>query len=988
MSDFPLQLRLFGPFSATLFGEPLPRLRTRKGHWLLALLALRQDREVSREWLAGTLWPESEESQAYYNLRQCLTNLRHALGTAADSLYSPTPQRLCLSSEKVWSDIRVYNALLAKGSPAALEQAVDIYRGPLMEGCAEECFAQERAAHEQTYLAALDSLAAQAISRNEPSAAVRYLRLLLAADPYREAACAALMTALAQCGDYAAVGQAYRDLRLLLQRELNASPASETESLYRHLMLRSKQPATRFSAPPWEVSPPSRLLPVPLTRLIGREQEVATVSAYARAGRLVTLIGAGGIGKTRLALAVGETLAKDFVEGVWFIEMAALTNGEQVPQAIAKALGVIERAGQSLTETLVEALAARSALLLLDNTEHLLEASAVLAERLLSYCPGVHLLVTSRQPLGLMGEQLYRVPSLVLPPANAWKKNEEINRLLEYAGVRLFLERAAQWKAGFCLTRQNASAVLQICHRLDGIPLAIELAAARLRSLSVEEINAGLQDRFALLTGGSRTALARHQTLRALIDWSYELLTEPERMLLSYLSVFAGGWTLAQARKVCAESEDKQNHPSTSAEASSPEHHSPVVSVPVFSALLDELTSLVDKSLVLAEEREGVTRYRMLETVRQYAREKLRQSGAEHTVSRRHCDCFLTAAEEAQLPINKEQQGQWLDFLENEYDNLRAALTWCRKEREEDPRETRLIIALYTFWHLRGYVREGRDYLLYAAAKAERRGDIGLQAQLLLKAGALARLQGDFIEVRSLLIGALTLATRAGDATVEADSLLLLGSVALTQGDSSEGVHLIEQALAVASRLGNRGIESECLVWLGDAARWRGDYVAAQTFYVAGLEAARPLKMGWFEAIAFGMMADLALRQGEVPQACQLARRALQGYIEAGDKTYCVLILDTFAGIALAQGKPDRAARLLAFVDVHTAALQTPLPLPERETHLQRLAEARERLAQEAFAWASAAGRRMQWEEAVAHALEERSDGSGSQEAFLPTSVP
>ena len=976
MSLVPLQICLFGPFSATLFGEPLPRLRTRKGHRLLALLALRQDREVSREWLAGTLWPESEESQAYYNLRQCLTNLRHALGTAAGSLHAPTPHVLRLSSEHVESDVRAYEALIAEGSPSALERAVTLYRGPLMEGCLEECFILERAAHEQTYLAALETLARLASERNDPSAAVRYLRLLLAADPFREAACGALMAALAQCGDHAAVNRVYRDLRLLLQRELNAAPASETETLYRNLVERSKQPSPLFAGPGWEGAPPSRRLPVPLTRLIGRQQEAAAIAAYVKTNRLVTLTGAGGIGKTRLALAVGEALTTQDVEGVWFVELAALSEPERVPQAVAKALGITEKAGQSLLDTLVEALASRPFVLILDNAEHLLSACALLTDRLLSYCPRLQILVTSRQPLGLMGEQLYSVPSLSLPPANAGEKSEEINRLLQYASVQLFMERAAQWKAGFGLTRQNAAAILQICHRLDGIPLAIELAAARLRSLSVEEIDAQLQNCFALLTGGNRTALPRHQTLRALIDWSHDLLTEPERTLLSHLSVFAGGWTLEQAQYVCEE--DGQGYPVSRElnETAPTQPVSALVSPSPVLTVLEGLTSLLDKSLVVAEEREGTTRYRMLETVRQYANEKLRQRGAWQMVSRRHCDCFLAVAAEAGAPVNRALHGQWLDLLENEYDNLRAALIWCHEEPEEGQRETRLTLALYTFWHLRGYLREGRDCLLHAAARAAQRDDIALQAQLLQKAGALARLQGDFTDVEAILNQALMLAKMAGEATLEAYSLLLLGSVALTQGVAAEGVTLIEQALSVARRIGHHGVESECLVWLGDAARWRGDYAAAQAFYEAGLDAARPLRMGWFEAIAFGMMADLALRQGEVLRASSLARRALQGYIEAGDKTYCVLILDTLAGIALAQGRPDHAALLLAFVDVRTDALQTPLPLPERETHLRRLGEARRMLDAGALEAASASGRRMRWEEAIACALEESNAGT------------
>ncbi|HWZ71975.1 MAG TPA: winged helix-turn-helix domain-containing protein, partial [Casimicrobiaceae bacterium] len=367
------------------------------------------------------------------------------------------------------------------------------------------------------------------------------------------------------------------------------------------------------------VSAPRHNLPYQLTSFIGREQEIAQLEELVAANRLVTLTGASGAGKTRLAIQVASQLVDRFADGIWLVELAALSDPQLVPQAVAKALEVKEQPARPVLETLGDYLASKKLLLVLDNVEHLLDACVRMVDEILRRCRDVAVLVTSRERLAMAGELTYRVPSLTVPGP---RDNVVPDALLGYDGVRLFVDRARLLRPGFSVTAENAASLASICYRLDGIPLAIELAAPRLRSMSVEELSQGLDQRFALLTDSSRAALPRHRTLRSMIDWSYDLLREPEKLFLRRLSVFVGGWTSAAAQEVCA--------------GEGIEHRDG----------LDLLTSLADKSLVATEQEDAQTRYRLLETVRQYARDRLEDSGGSAAVRLRHRDYYLALAEE------------------------------------------------------------------------------------------------------------------------------------------------------------------------------------------------------------------------------------------------------------------------------------------------------------------------------------------------------
>lgn len=500
-------------------------------------------------------------------------------------------------------------------------------------------------------------------------------------------------------------------------------------------------------------------LPQQLTSFIGREKAMAEVKSLLAKTRLLTLTGSGGCGKTRLSLQVAADVLEDYSDGVWLIELAPLTDPALVPQKVAQTLGIPEEAGQTIQQTLIESLKSKHLLLLLDNCEHLITACAQLTAALLRSCPQVKALATSREALGIAGEQTYRISSLSAPDPAQIPTPQSLS---QYEAVQLFLERALLVKSDFAITNQNAPALAQVCYHLDGIPLALELAAARVRSLSIEDINSKLDSRFRLLTGGDRTALPRQQTLRALIDWSYDLLNAQEKVLWQRLSVFAGGWMLSAAEQVGM----GENTAGESIED---------------WEILDLLTSLVDKSLVIAEELEGIARYRMLETVRQYGAEKLQASGEMEPVRGSHRDYFLALTEEIKPKLGGSEQAHWLEVLEAEHDNLRLALTFCLEEGDGGAAGLRLAGALAQFWMIRGHLSEGRQHLTAILSRSIGPDYRTARANALNGSGTLALLQGDYAAAYTLHQESLALERELGDKRGIANSLNNLGNVAHDQ---------------------------------------------------------------------------------------------------------------------------------------------------------------------------------------------------------------
>ena len=538
--------------------------RRRKAASLVKLLALAPEHRLHREQVIEALWPELEPEAALNNLHRILHVARRVLepelAPAAPSRYLGLQgDRLVLCpAAPLWTDVAAFadaaTAARRTQDPAAYQTALDVYTGDLLpEDRYEDWVAGPREEFRERYLSLLVELAQVHEARGAYPAAIETLQRVVAAEPIHEDAHAGLMRLYALTGQRQQALRQYQRLRAALERDLGVEPAAASQALYQDIVA-GRLPAaplrTSDRAIPTETTsqaaPPTNL-PSAVTRFIGRRQELADLKDLLGTTRLLTLTGAGGSGKTRLALELAASVLPAYPDGVWLIELAALTDPDLLPQTVAATLEVREQPGQPLLTTLLTALKARRLLLVLDNCEHLVEACAHLAASLLRACPHLRLLATSREALGMAGETTWRVPSLALPdPAH----RPPLDRLPQYDAVRLFLDRAQASRPGFALTPGNAAAVVQLCARLDGIPLALELAAVRVKVLPVEQLAAHLDDSLALLSGGNRTALPRHQTLRAAIDWSYDLLAEPEQVLLRRLAVFAGGFTLEAAEAV------------------------------------------------------------------------------------------------------------------------------------------------------------------------------------------------------------------------------------------------------------------------------------------------------------------------------------------------------------------------------------------------------------------------------------------------------
>ena len=694
-------------------------------------------------------------------------------------------------------------------------------------------------------------------------------------------------------------------------------------------------------------------LPQQLTSFIGREKEMVQVTTLLAHTRLLTLLGAGGSGKTRLSLQVAADLLDDYPDGVWLIELAPLSDPALVPQTVAQALGVKEQAGQSFLQSLVEGLKGKRLLLLLDNGEHVLSACAQLVATLLRSCIDVKILVTSREAMNIAGEQTYRVPSLSLPDP---KKTPSIEAVTQYEAVQLFIERARLVKSDFAVTSQNAPALAQLCYRLDGIPLAIELAAARVRALSVEDIHHKLDQCFHLLTGGDRSALPRQQTLRALIDWSYDLLIASEKRLLQRLSVFAGGWTLKDAEQVCR---------GESATGESIDEWE----------VLDLLSALVDKSLVGSEEEAAAsTRYRMLDTVRQYAAEKLRASGEMERVKTRHRDWFLALAEEAEPQLIRLEQVKWLDRLETEHDNLRAALVWCRIEADAES-GLKLAGALWRFWYVRGYFTEGREYLEQTLGWEGAQARTEARAKALNGAGNLASEQDENAAVEMLFKESLAIRRELGDRRGMAVSLNNLGTVACDQGDYATARTLFEENLTIFRELKDRQGIANSLDNLGAVASEQGDYEAARTLHEESLNLFRELGDRGGIAMSLMGLGRVSYYQEAYPAARAWLEQSLVLYRELGDRQGMAYSLERLAGVLLAQKDTRKAVRLWGAAHSLRERIGAPLSTIEREKDAPQRMQARSALGETDHAAAWEEGQAMPWEQAVAYALEDMCSG-------------
>jgi predicted ATPase/class 3 adenylate cyclase/DNA-binding CsgD family transcriptional regulator len=680
-------------------------------------------------------------------------------------------------------------------------------------------------------------------------------------------------------------------------------------------------------------------LPAQATPLIGREREVAAVCALVQRPevRLLTLTGPGGTGKTRLGLQVAAEMIDAFTDGVYFVALAAISDPAPVLSAIAQALGLSESGSQPLHELLHAYVRNKHVLLLLDNFEQVLAAGTDVAT-LLEVAPRLKVLITSRTVLHLYGEHEYVVPSLTLPDP---KHLPPLERLTQYEAVRLFIARAQAAKADFAATNANAPAIAEICVRLDGLPLAIELAAARIKILAPQALLARLSSRLNLLTGGARTLPARQQTLRSTIDWSYGLLDAGEQRLFAQLGVFVRGCTLDAAEAICTTSADQD------------------------LAVLDGLASLVDKSLLQQQEQaQGEPRFTILETIREYALERLDASGTIAALQQRHAAYYLALAEEAYLKLEGAQQVVWLERLEAEHDNMRATLRWALHQGDFEL-AARLGGALWRFWLVHGHLSEGSQWLAQALTRSQSLAE-PIQAQAFKAASALAWAQGDFPQAWALSEASLALYRKQGDAEGIAGTLGNQGVILYSQGDYVGGRALLEESLALNRGLGDAYGISVDLTNLGVIALIQEDYVRARAFFEESLTLDRELGDRWGTAISLWNLGLVTLAEGDSIQAQQHFEASLTLSEGLGDQVLIASCLEGLAGVAEVRGQSVWAARFFGIAEVLREAGGTPMPLSDRKVYERYLAAARAQLGEAAFAAAWAEGRTMTLEQALA----------------------
>jgi predicted ATPase/DNA-binding SARP family transcriptional activator/Tfp pilus assembly protein PilF len=844
----------------------------RLGRVALAYLVAERHRPVTRDELAEVLWGDDLPRSWETSLRGVALRLRGLLGAAGlvptealTSAYGCWQLRLpagtVVDTETVPVDLARAEEALAEGraadARALAEGAATVAGRGFLPEAAGAWVERRQAELRELHQRALETASDAAAGAGDWAGALRWAEEAVEAAPLRESSYLRLMNAHAGAGNRGEALRAYERCRRVLAEELGVSPSPSTEAAY--VALLGEEPPAQA---PDDTGPG---LPLPLTRLVGRDAELAAIEKALAGARLLTLTGTGGVGKTRLALAAATDLAGDYADGACLVELAPLADADLLPQQVLTALGLREETGQAPAATLAAHLRARHVLLVLDNCEHLVAPAATLAESLLRACPRLTVLATSREPLGVPGEATWRVPSL--SPEGA---------------LALFTERAQGVRPDFTVTEAAAPALTQLCQRLDNIPLAIELAAARTSALSVEEIAGRLDDRFRLLSGGARTAVPRQQTLRAMVDWTYDALSDAERRVFDRLAVFGSSFDLEAAEEVVGAGD-----------------------------VLDVLTGLVNKSLVVAERpgAGGRTRYRLLETMRHYARERLAESGDATEVRTRHLARAVAIATQAQDAVDGPDQAAVLDRLEAEHDDLRVALAWGTSGGDPEP-ALRLAVALGRFWEVRGHLSEGRSWLEAALAAGGGGGLPGLRAAALNWAAVLAQHQGDYNASRGLYEHGLALRRRLDDRLGTTAALVGLGNLAALQGRLDAARDLFSESLAIGRELDQDRVVAASLTNLGWVAHARGDLRGARAMYEEALDVRRRQGDGHGTAMVLANLGDLALQQGDLETSHALHTEGLDLRRRLGDRSGVADSLAALGKVALAQGDRETARTL------------------------------------------------------------------------------
>jgi predicted ATPase/DNA-binding SARP family transcriptional activator len=967
-----LEYRILGPLELRRGGQSLA-LHGSKQRAVLALLLLEADRVVSTDRLVEALWPERPPPTAATALQGYVSHLRKLVGRDA-IVTQPPGYMLRLEPEQL--DLRRFERLVEEGR---LAEALALWRGPPLADFTYEPWARAEIGRlEELRVVALEERIEADLARGRHAELVGELEAFVAEHPLRERPRGQLMLALYRSERQAEALEAYQAARATLVEELGIEPGPELQALNRAILNQDAALTPEAASPE-----PATNLPVPVTPLVGRRRELASLAQLLLQPdvRLVTLTGPAGAGKTRLGLELAAGLIEQFRHGVWFVALAPLSDPDRVLPAIARALGVREEAREPLGERLKAHLRERRMLLLLDNFEQIAGTVSDLGE-LLAVSPGLKVLATSRAPLRLAAEHEFPVSPLDLPEPSQMRDPEAVARS---EAVALFVERASAIKHDFRLTDENASAVAGICVALDGLPLAIELAAARLRLLPPQALLARLGQRLKLLTGGARDLPARQQTLRGALEWSYQLLEEPEQRLFGRLAVFVGGCSLEAVEAVCVPGGE------------------------LGIDVLDGLTSLVEKSLL--REREGLDgepRFWMLATIREYALECLQESGDEQAIRRRQAEHYLVLLESASpgLRAGAGQIGS-LVRLDLEYENIRAALAWA-VDRAPGDVSLAMAAALSHYWWTRGYLSEGRLWLQQVLAGSGSKLPV-VRAEALSGAGQLAQAQHDYDDALALYEESLAIRRDLGDQREVARSLHDLGWLRLHQGGYADARALLEESLATRRTLGDelpgptvnnlgivafyegdlaradelfgeylklsrrtddaRGVAS-ALMNLGLVAVYRGDLEAAVAQSEEGL--ARFRDLGSPGGIADGLdnLGRAMVELGRPDRARELFLESIEISARLGDRWGIAECLEGLAAVAAAQSSGKRAAWLYGAADALRRAIGAAVPPVEQSAHERWLQPARAELGEAAWTAACDLGRSLSLEQALAYAAE------------------
>ena len=910
---------MLGPIEVVLDGPPLS-VKGKKPRALLALLLLHRNALVPTELLIEDLWGDKAPATAANTLQVYVSQLRKIVGDRV--LREGSAYRLRVDPDEL--DAERFERLAQEGATALrrrsfreaadqLAEALSLWRGPALADLRYESFAQgEIARLEELRLVTNENRieAELGLGRHDP--AIGELEALIAEHPARERLRSLHMLALYRAGRQADALEAYQGARQTLLDDLGLEPGPELREL-EQAILRQDESLSRRPLPQSNV-------PVPASSLVGRRRELEEVASALRGPtRVLTLTGPGGSGKTRLAIEAANALAEDLADGAFFVGLDAIRDPALLLPAIAEAVAVKESGDRSLPESLAERLAGRQALLVVDNFEQLAEAAPALSD-VLEAAPGLSFLVTSRSALRISGEQEYPLDPLGLEDA-----------------VALFVERAKGADPRFSLTDENTSAVEEICARLDGLPLAVELAAARTKLLPPDAMLALLDERLDLLSRGARDLPERHRALRDTVAWSYELLGPDEKTLFTQLSVFGGGFTLESAVAVC-------------------------------DASLDGVATLLDDSLL---ERDG-PRFKMLETIREYALEQLAAEQEPDAVRRRHAEHFLKLAESDPVA----EQAAWLARMDAERDNFREALAWSLDTREASV-GLRLAAALWEFWWVRGYLAEGRGWLHEALIRG-RSAAPELRARALHAAGSLATRQGDYEAAGSLFEESLAMWEELGDAAGSARSLLSLGTVAAEQGDQQRAIELSERAAQIYEESGDQRGHALAISNLGGIALERGEYAKAASLSEQAYGLFETLEDSEGMAFALVNQGFAALSQEQHDRAIEFLREALRRLAELEFRDVIGYCFEGLAAVLAFTERPEEATRLLGAAEALRESLGVGLAPAEQTTHDQTVEAVRGALPEHRFAAAWRQGRELPLDDAIAYALEEQTAPSSA----------